>query len=310
MFRSILVPIDGSPFSEQALPWAVAVGKRTGAILRLMYVYPPSTEVLLESSPFYDEDMMFKVRTKQRAYLDGITKKLSETVKVEQLIEEGEIAETIKNRAVHGGSDLVVMATHARGAVGRFFLGSVADELVRTLPMPLLLVHPREIAPGISDEVSLRRILVPLDGSPFAEQILMPAQSLAESTGAELTLMRVVQPIPATEVVPIELGAQPMYVDLTQRLGEAQQNVLNQARKYVEDVSARLKPHVKGVHVHVVENHPADEILLHATPERTDLVAIATHGRRGLARLILGSVADKVIRGSRVPVLVLRPKPA
>lgn len=309
MYDSMLVPLDGSPFAEHALPIAQTLASRAQARVELLYVYPPHSEVALEASPFFDEELSDKIKTRQRTYLDGIVQKLGGKIKNVQVgIDEGEVAETIKRRVEKSKAKLVVMSTHARGAIGRFFLGSVADELVRTLPVPLLLVRPHEAAVDLSKEVSFRHILLPLDGSPFAEQIIEPAIEMARLMGADITLLRVVQPVPAVEPVPIEMGVPPMYHSMVERLDEVQQGLVQQAQAYLDNVASRLRNRVAAIQTRVVEAVPADEILRQALPANVDLIALATHGRRGLSRMVLGSVADKVIRGARVPVLVLRPK--
>jgi nucleotide-binding universal stress UspA family protein len=202
------------------------------------------------------------------------------------------------------GADLVVMTTHGRGPLSRFWLGSVADGLVRQLSVPLLLVRPKEGPVDLDAEVRLRRFLIPLDGSAHAEAILEPALALGEASGAAYTLLRVVGPVP---VVGYDVfGYAPAGTDVA--LAE---QLRQQAAAYLDRVAGRLCERGLEVRNHVVVNpSTAGAILTAADPRLADLVALETHGRGGPARLLLGSVADKVVRGAAAAVLVHRsPEP-
>jgi nucleotide-binding universal stress UspA family protein len=188
-----------------------------------------------------------------------------------------------------------VMTTHGRGGLERFWLGSVADELIRLCPVPLLLIGPEPgPLPG-----PFRRILVPLDGSALAEAALDPAVTLAGlEAGAELVLLQVVQPVASEVWIPdAALAARLASVDLIrQREG---------AREYLDATARRLEASGLMVRARVEEgDRVASAVLDAARDEQADLIVIATHGRSGLARLALGSVADKILRSSRTPLLV------
>src|SRR5262249_27075934 len=163
---------------------------------------------------------------------------------------------------------------------------------------------PHSERADILAEPGLKHILVPLDGSPFADQILDPATKLAQTMDSDLTLLRVVPPLPVLE--PPIAGAYPPNIDgMMQRLEENQHDLMEAASEELERTAAAIRSKVKQVLIRVVENVPASEILQSAIPPAVDVVALATHGRRGLARMVLGSVSDKVIRGSQAPILVL-----
>jgi nucleotide-binding universal stress UspA family protein len=204
------------------------------------------------------------------------------------------------------GVDLVVLTTHGRGPLGRFWLGSVADALVRRLPVPALLVRPQEGAPAAE---AVRHILVPLDGSPLAEQILEPAAALAELTGAAVTLLRVVGPVPPPGAEVPDGLIEEAVQQLLEKTAELQERVNAGASQGLETAAARLRERGLVVQTRVaVADAPAPAILDAAREVGADLIALATHGRRGLKRLLLGSVADKVVRGGTLPVLLLRPR--
>jgi nucleotide-binding universal stress UspA family protein len=315
MFRTILTPLDGSTFGEWALPMALAIARRSVASLSLLHVVPPPATLYSENALFIeDSDLESYVREHQRSaslyYLGAVAKRLKGLAApgAAQVVVEGEVRDAIRSQAELGRADLVVMTTHGRGPLGRLWLGSVADELVRALPMPVLLARPKDGAPDLEREAGLKRILIALDGSGLAEQVLAPAAEIGRLTGAELLLLRVVRPITLTEYG----WSGPSAVYLTQAIGELnewEKRQCESAEKYLEATAAPLRAHSLAVRTRVVvEEQPAVGILQEAQRGDADLIALATHGRRGLSRFFLGSVADKVVRGGRLPVLLVRPK--
>jgi nucleotide-binding universal stress UspA family protein len=312
MYRSLLVPLDGSPFSEQALPLALGVARRSGAGIMLLHVQAPLASIYTENPLFVADNLEEHLRSRQRAhdqgYLDGIAKRLvaGADVHVTTALFEGEVAAGIRAEVERTGAGLVVMTTHGRGPVGRFWLGSVADELIRTLDVPLLLVRPGEEAAVSSKEPSFRRILVPLDGSELAEGILEPTVALGSLMGAEYTLVRVINPVLRLSYIPQGPTLDQMAKTLLDRVQTLQEEVRKQARDYLEGVARRLRQRGLAVATRVVvDDDPAVAIMQAAAD--FDLIAIETHGRRGLKRLFLGSVANKVLRGTALPMLVHRP---
>ncbi len=317
MFRTILTPLDGSTFGEHALPLALGIARRSGASLRLLHVVQPPASIYSESPLFLEDSYLESyVREHQRsaslAYLGAVARRLKGLPGpgATRLVAEGEVRDAIRAQAELAPADLVVMTTHGRGPLGRFWLGSVADELVRTLSMPVLLVRPREGVPDLEREADLKRILIALDGSTLAEQVLEPAVEIGRLTGAEFTLLRVVRPIVLPQYALEGGGLGPIVVGL-EKLEAEEKKQCEQAEQYLEATAAPLRSRSLPVQTRVVvEDQPAAGILRAAQKEDSDLIALATHGRRGLSRLFLGSVADKVVRGGRLPVLLVRPKVA
>jgi nucleotide-binding universal stress UspA family protein len=161
------------------------------------------------------------------------------------------------------------------------------------------VVRPRE-GEAAESAVNLAEILVPLDGSPLAEAVLEPAAALARLWDGEMSLVQVVRPIvlDSDPVLPFPIG----YSDQATTIRR------ESAQDYIRDVAERLRESgVKASGVAVIGGGIADTLLNLARPERIGLVAVATHGRGGLRRLALGSVADKLVRAAEVPVLVVRP---
>lgn len=307
MTRTILVPLDGSPFGEQALPLAMAIARRAGARLELLHVHTPVqeySELLL-----FDVPLDTKIRKQERQYMQEVATRLNAAtdVKFNTIHKDGHVPDVIREHAAEIGAELIVMTTHARGPMARFWLGSVADRLVREVEVPLLLVHPREEAPTPRlTESGLKNILVALDGSKFAEGILDHVVPLAQLFKASLTLVRVIKPLWPMNMPVGAASFGEMAHHMTAEVQTMQENLRLEACGYLDQVAARLRGQNLEVQTRVeVEDQPARAILGVLGP---DLIALETHGRRGLARFFLGSVADKVLRGSAIPMLVCRPK--
>jgi nucleotide-binding universal stress UspA family protein len=310
MIRSILVPLDGSAFGEHALPLALNIANCTGASLKLLHVLQPVIRAVPEML-VYEEPLDAEYRQQIRSYLDKVCGQLRafSRVAVSAEIPGGEIIPTIRSAVSDSKTDLVVMTTHGRGPLGRFWLGSVADQLVRELPVPLLLVRPDRKEPDLTREMLCKRILVPLDGTPLAEQIIPSTLDLARAFGAEVQLLRVVE-----SDTPLDIAYQYRGAMVTQHvrrmideLERLQERRKEEALRYLEAVSIRFRNEGVRAVTRVVEDAHAATVLLREA-EEVDLVAVATHGYSGLKRLWIGSVADKVIRGSAIPVLVQKPK--
>lgn len=297
MLRSILVPLDGSTVSEHALPYALALGRRTAASVKLVHVYTPGRADA--RGPAVDAAAEIE---HARAYLAALGGALSERWEVVIAAEvlEGPVAETLSGYAAAHPTDLIVMTTHGRGPLSRMWLGSVADALVRQCQVPLLLTRPHEEPVDMLESVRdlpFQRILVALDGSELAECALEPALQLAEAMQAQLTLAQVIEtPLinrgPAIKVEAIE----------DRVLAEWQGEVVDYLHATAERVAAR----VSQVTTRVLVGEASSTILDYARDHAIDLVALATHGRSGVQRMLLGSVADKLLRGAATPVLVTR----
>jgi nucleotide-binding universal stress UspA family protein len=309
MIRSILVPLDGSRFGEQALPYALTIARRAGARVELIHVHTPLEDAYAEM-PILNTTLGERVREEARHYLRSLGQDLNAQtqLRVTTAFKEGPVPKTIRDHVEEQGFDLVVLTTHARGAFGRFWLGSIADTLVREVRAPLLLVPPAERPLPRLGQFAPEQVLIPLDGSPLAEEILPAALSLGRLFGASYTLLRVIQPL--LSVPPIPLGSPGSFAEVARAEAQAVEKIHEelrvQAKEYLDTLAAPLQQEGLSVRTLVAtEDQPAQGIL---NRSGVDLIAMATHGRRGLNRFFRGSVADKVLRGSPVPVLVQRPR--
>lgn len=303
MFDSILVPLDGSEFSEQALPMAQALASKLGARVHLVHVILPARDSDLKSP---QEDMEWKQRVREGAeeYLrDRAAELAEEGLEVRTDILEGTVVDSLAEYVDGAGVSLVVMTTHGTGGLRRWWLGSVADGLLRRGPSNVLLVRPWDDTEDQPEAVArFGHLAVPLDGSDEGELALEPARRLARAFDAETTLIRI---IPA----PMELTS--IYGVAGVRLeGEGHRDRRAEAEEYLQGVVDRMpsRGDEPSVRTEVAEHgRPAEGIIDAARKLDVDLLVLSSHGRGGLARMVLGSVADKVIRGTTRPVLVIRP---
>lgn len=298
MFRSILVPVDGSQFSEHALPPALGIRAKTDAALHVVLVHLPLSARELDAHPAEvaeDHD----VREAERVYLDELRQRLGDFgARVQFHHTEGLVAEALEQEVALRNIDLVVMSTHGRGYLSRAILGSVTARLLRHLTVPLLLVHPPDAPPRL-EPTTFRHALVALDGSALAEGILGPVRDVLGPGLAEMDLLRV--------VVPPHHYLGPFTRKTEEKDRQALGRAWDEAEAYLAQLAGGLRGPELAVRTHVVAHaQPAAAILGGAAVPGCDLVALATHGRGPLPRMILGSVTDKVVRSTSLPVLVWR----
>ncbi len=308
MFSRILVPLDGSTFGERALPAAVSIARRLESSIDLVYVcgadVPPALGGMVVA-PAYPAALE-EERTEMTDYLDEVASRVKERgVEVSTTLLGGPVVHALSSYIARSNASLVVMSTHGRGGMSRAWLGSVAEGVIRDSSVPVLARRGSEDEELLSEHASVatdesfERILIPLDGSGNAEQVIDQAMALA-SPGASVTLLEV--------VVPASIRARtlvPQVVD-TDPAGTAKRR--DAARDYLAGVANGLRD--RGIKVDTdvaVDDSPARVILGRAADGGYDLLAMATHGRGSLMRLVMGSVADKVVRGASVPVLLQRP---
>jgi nucleotide-binding universal stress UspA family protein len=294
MSRLILVPVDGSKFSEAALPPALRMARRMGARVEIVTVHEPIPT--LDYEVWEDQS-----REWSQHYLDDLiaSTQQEDGVSITSRVLTGSVAESIEAEVESTGCDLVVMASHGRGAFSRVWLGSTSDKFIRCSTVPVLLVKPTEDGADHADH-PFRHLLVPMDGTELSEKVLECAMDLGDVDGVKYTLVRVF-PYPA-EFASAYL---PHAVQLNAAVFEAGKE---EAEAYIQGRAEELREAGHEVEARLlVDASPAAGILRAAEEVGADLLAMATHGRGGLDRLMLGSVTDKVLRGSHVPILVFRP---
>lgn len=287
----VIVPVDGSTFAEDALATALSLLGDSGT-LELVSVNEPAPPFAVAE---YDE----LARGWAMRYLDGLTEKLPPNIQAEPHVLVGRAADELVTFIENSEADLVVMATHGRGPVTRAWLGSVADSLVKESKLPLMLVHSQHPdEPSYQAALPLRRVLVPVDGSEIAEAAIDGAVGTF-GPETEITLIRVVEG-------PEHFGSS--YLPDTLRDSDNAERAADQAESELAETRGKFEGKAASMEAVLIESdHVGKAIADYCEEHDFDAIAIASHGRSGFRRLALGSVADKVVRSARRPVLVLRP---
>lgn len=306
MFRSILVPLDGSELAEQVLPLALSIATRAGAEITLLQVVPLPTEPLpLEGTLLSVDEQLELLQGNAREYLKDVALRLQATesgqprpMTVKRDTAVGEAAQSIVDYAAAIKADLIVIATHGRSGLSRWALGSVTDRVLQLGHTPMIVVRPHSTAPVAFEQLpTLDRIMVTLDGSELAELALPLATKLGRLFRSELLLFR-------AAVLPAVSYTSPDMVLLQQDLWTGAET---EARTYLQSVVRPLEATGLRVHTLTTPNSVVESIITVAETRDVDLIAMTTHGRTGLSRVVYGSVADRVIRSGVRPVLVVRP---
>jgi nucleotide-binding universal stress UspA family protein len=318
MLKRILVPLDGSPLAERALPYARTLAQAAGARIWLLRAVPSAD--LAGVKPHETQEREF---WEAEGYLRDQSVCLP-AGSVEFATFGGGAAEGIVSECRSRQVDLVVMATHGRSGLGRWVFGSVAAGVLARAPAPVLLVRAWQAEQGLALPVVGPRVLVPLDGSAFAEDALPVARDLAGTLGGTLTLLQCIHEahsmvVPGHETVAGAVNDPLTYMGAYVGPREVQQVVSYNTQELEAERGAALD-YLKGVQEEIAEAQatlpvqlevrvgaPAHEIIAASRELGANLVVMATHGRTGPARLLLGSVADRVLREGSVPVLLVRP---
>ena len=304
MYQSLLVPIDGSAYSARALPVAAALARRTGATLELVIVHDPSAYIPFVPGevaiPVYDQELVDAHRAQDQRHLDEAVAQLAAAgITARGHLLEGTIVEALNEQVATARTDLVVMTTHGRSGFDRLRLGSVAASFLTRATVPVLLVRGALGDASLTESAALPtgRLLVPLDGSPFSESILPHARRFAEATGMTMHLVGVSVPH-AMPMAPF--GAESLLADDSALQAEEAGRLT-----YLERIRASAP---SGTTDEAITDMSVARALLDvAEREEIGAIAMATHGRGGFKRLVLGSVADEVIRHAHRPLLVYRP---
>ncbi len=282
MFNKVLVTLDGSPLAEAVLPWVpVIAGAASAQEVTLFTVIEEGTPEQLRVAEGY-----------LKSQADRLQGGAGFTPEVHVLAARSPIvgvASTILKYAEDNGMDLIILSTHGRSGFDRWSMGSVAEKLLKGADIPLFLVRSTETA--IMVPAQLRKFLAPVDGSPLAEQAMPHVEQLARSAGAEVTLLYVeAPPEPGADHGPSATAQSQHRRELLAYLG----TLLPELAKAGVPAKRQLRV-----------GHPAEEIVNEVERGDVDLVIMSSHGRTGIARATLGSVADRVLRTSPVPVLLV-----
>ena len=295
MFRNIMLPLDGSALADAAFPLAVDVAKRFGARLHLVRVHqtPVATADALVAPQY---NTMLRVWEKE-----ALTKRLDQArahgTDGHATLLEGDVVEELRGYADSADVDLIIMSTHGRSGVARVVLGSVAEHMVRTSAAPVLLLPSANDRTRVTSASSIKRVLLPLDGSSEGEQIIPHAVAMAQACNAELILLHV-----AFSPLPLVLSSVGPVSVVNELASSEESTYLNRILGIIP-ATVQVRAAVgSGM-------RPGDAILEEAAREKVDLIAMATHGRSGWARVAYGSIAEHVLRHTGTPVLLKKVEP-
>ncbi len=292
MYDEILIPTDGSESAERAAQYGQVLVEAYGATVHVLSVVDERDFDGVADGDEADAGKTAAERTARDA-VETVADLFDEDVTTRVTV--GIPSEEILGYVSEAAIDLVVMGTHGRTGVERFLIGSVAERVVRHAAVPVLTVRLSE---AISPWPPLERILVPTDGSDASFQALPYAFDLADRFDALVEGLSIVDERTKASVYTVETALEEMVGGLE-----------SMAETATERIEARAKAADTEVTTTVVDGIPSRTICTHAEESGADLVVIATHGRTGLSHYLLGSVAERVVRNSTVPVLTVPADP-
>jgi len=284
MLHRILVPLDGSGEAESILPYLRDLAPRFSTHIDILGVgigrKNRRVNCLLEE------------------YISRVAAGLqSDGIKAEAVALYGTAADKILDYAAQNDIDLIIMATHGRSGISRWWMGSVAEKVISEAPTPVLVVqskHPRKN--GAVRKLSFLKILTPLDGSDIGQAALPYAEALAIKTGASINLLQAISPPGTIEASVLGGSDWRKFVKAMHDAGE----------DYLSGIAKKLDEEGIKTTYEVVTGDPAGRIVEYAEDKGVSLIAMSTHGRTGVSRWVLGSIADKVLHGASMPMLLVR----
>lgn len=318
MFERIVVPLDGSPRAEHALPVAAHIARASGGSMHVLQVVSPPIDYSggLAPVPLMTEQSVEMEMAESTSYLNTVAaSQMLAGIKTTTEVLFGLPAQHILAAAESRMADLIVICSHGRTGFTRWVLGSVAHQLVHQSAVPVLVLRESESASLLSHLDAARSLcaLVPLDGSPLAETALVPAAYLTAALAAPargaLHLAQVVKILPAT--------AQEGFVS------ELNEEALQRARTYLATAGEHLQATVKDLKLSITSSVELEADVASALVRlaeyggegkksgevrRCDLIAISTHGRGGLERWVMGSVTERILNTTKLPMLIVRPQ--
>jgi nucleotide-binding universal stress UspA family protein len=265
MVQKLLAALDGTKSSESILPFLEGLLGSQDADVTLARVVPGPEGGKLRQATEYLNRLALKLDQKGAV--------------VDVRVAVGKPAPALVDLAVRGGYSMILMCSNGKKGLKRMLLGSVTEEVLRTSPLPVLIVHPQT---GAAEPPRIRRIVVPLDGSLRSGSILPHVTALAKATGAKVLFMTTVDPR-SHDSYPVDVLAKNLFRE--------------QKEMHRHGVTTELS---------IRYGDPTAEILSFGDVQSADLLALSTHGRSGLERVRYGSVAESVLREGKLPMLVLR----
>jgi nucleotide-binding universal stress UspA family protein len=295
MYKRVLVPLDGSKLAEEILPLAEHVSSGLNIPLHLLTVMRQDSIAATRGA---GSDAIKKASQKAQDYLSVVSERVSRSVGPENVkisVKIGKVADAIVQEAESVPETLIALSSHGRSGLTRMVLGSVADKVLHGTNAPVFLYSPREDVP-VRQAEDLNTVIVPLDGSELAEQALPHAAALGKALKLRVVLVRVTSTL-------ADLASDGFY-EVTQVLVD---EVEKEAIDYLDQkVSTLRQQGLTDVDRRHLTGSAASKIIDSARATPGSFIAMCTHGRSGVQRWVLGSVANQVVSHVAVPVLVIR----
>lgn len=299
MIRRIVVPLDGSQLSHAALPLARGLAKQTGASVTLLSVMDPPHDFVLVARDRSQSRLSAREIDRladEEARLDGYLNQLAISFRdqsVHTTVRLGSAAEEILEEAESAPDSVIVIASHGRSGLGRSLLGSVAFRVVQGARTPVFVIHATHDSKDEYGAIETEKAVVALDGSRIAEQALASVHRTF-GTSVAYILTRVIEPVAPGQAYAPETVAE---YDRLARF---------EAEEYLARVAEPLGDEGATVTCQVRADKAASGIVDVAEESDADLIAMTTHGRTGIGRFLLGSVAERVVHQSTRPVMMVR----
>jgi nucleotide-binding universal stress UspA family protein len=306
MFERILIPLDGSARAELILSQVGRILRREDSEILLLRVVGPAP---VSGIPEEDQTLMDGMRQEAERYVQDLVRRFEgRGAKTRGRAIVGSTADAILDVAQQESSTMIAMTTHGRTGLSRWFMGSVAEKVVRASTVPVLLVRSFRptpagpLEPATAEEMPFRKILLPTDGSPASLAVVAPAAAFAKLFDSEIVVLHVqAPPMPPGAILPgMEAGLPPPPAE----------PVPSTQDEHTAKTAELL--HQAGLRIvrRTVLGDPAAEIIDRSSgTSGVDLIALTTHGRSGFSRWLTGSVTERVLRHSSVPLLIVRAAP-
>jgi nucleotide-binding universal stress UspA family protein len=303
----MLIPLDGSDLAEVSLPYAQELAAMLCLDVACLHVYGIEGNGLARMHRAYVD----RVAASTLGWIHDIQRRRgvscgTEAVKTQGVLATGHPAEEILRYADDNDTGLILMATHGLSGVRRWVLGSVADKVIRASPVPVMLVRAGATEEVMWDELSIKTLIVPLDGSDLAEQALPHVNELTAEGRAEFTNVVLLRACEPPDIL-ADYPESAMPLTWKEHLERAEAHSKQSAMDYLAQVEKRLRRTGINVRSEVRLGSAAEMIIDCAKREKPSLIVMTTHGRSGLSRLAHGSVAAKVVNEAVSPVFLIPP---
>ena len=302
-FNKILLPLDGSDFSEIASSYAPDLVKIQGVELTLIRVLVSESRRSLEEELAYLDKQIKTINAAvgMQTESDALKPKINKELVIGHPVSE--IFSYVQNKNI----DLVIMATHGRSGIANLIMDSVAKKVVRASKVPVLLIKTYKGGTKAADRDTdiTRKVLIPLDWTKLNESVISSVQAFISQFGdkrSEIILLSVYEPSS------IQSSHSVVTSEAVQAAGINSFKHRREVNQYLSELAAQVRNDGFNISTKLITGNPTEKIIEQAHQNGVSLIAMATHGRSGITKMVYGSVAESVIRGSRIPILLIKAK--